>query len=51
MKSAMILPCGERIGANEALEKVPRVVAGDLDHAAVRQEGSLHPSFPGMAQN
>jgi hypothetical protein len=33
------------------MEKVPRVVAGDLGHAAVRQKGSLHPSFPDMAQS
>ena len=39
----------EDVGADQAMEKVPRVVAGDLDHAAVRKKGSLHPSnFPGI---
>ena len=52
MKSAMILPCGvnsaqkraarrelEDIGADEAMQKAARVVAGNLDHAAVREAG------------
>jgi hypothetical protein len=34
------------------VKKGPRFVADDLDHAAVRQEGSLHASnFPGMERN
>ena len=35
----------EDVGADQAMEKVPRVVAGDFDHAAVRQKGSLHPEL------
>ena len=56
MKSAMIFPCGvskaqntrrprrelEDIGGDKAVEKIPCAVAGDLDHTAVREEGSLH---------
>ena len=56
MKSAMILPCGvnsaqnravagrqvENIGGDKPMEEVPRAVAGDLDHAAVGEKGSLH---------
>src|SRR5208282_344688 len=34
----------EDIGANEPMEKAPRVFAGNLEHAAVREKGSLHAS-------
>ena len=56
MKSAMILPCGvnsaqnravpglelENVGGDKPMQKVPRAVTGDFDHATVGEQGSLH---------
>ena len=32
----------EDVGGDEAVQKIARIVAGKLDHAAIREKGSLH---------